>query len=62
MRETEVKQYARQRGIKLWEIAERVGIAPEIMSKRLRHEFSPEERQKVLEVIDELAASREVNA
>lgn len=41
-------------GVRLWEVAEALGIADCSLSRKLRRELPPEEKAKILEVIDEL--------
>ncbi len=54
-----IKQYAKQKEVCMWELAERFGVADNTFSRRLRVEFTPEETEQALRYIDEIAASRE---
>ena len=56
MRNDEIKQRAREKGVKLWQLAERLGITDSTFSRRLRRDFSEEESARVCMLIDELAA------
>ncbi len=56
MRNVEIKQRAKEKGVKLWQLAERLGITDSTFSRRLRREFSEEEYARVCTLIDELAA------
>lgn len=57
----EIRNAAKDSGVRLWEIAMRLGITDGNFSRRLRSEFSPEERERVLQIISELAAAKEGN-
>lgn len=54
----EIREVAKQKGVKLWEIADRFGINDGNFSRKLRHEFSAEKKNEVLNIISEIAASR----
>lgn len=56
MRNVEIKQRAKEKGVKLWQLAERLGITDSTFSRRLRHELSEDEFMRVCTLIDELAA------
>lgn len=55
MANQEIRQAATVSGVRLWQIAERLGIADCNFSRKLRHELSPEERDRVLNIIQELS-------
>lgn len=40
-------------GLKYWQVADLLNIAPETLSKHLRHEMRQEEKQRIIEVIKE---------
>lgn len=42
-------------GVKLWEIADRLGINDGNFSRKLRRELPEDEKQQILNIIDELA-------
>ena len=48
-------EYANKKDIRLWQIADRLGITDNYFSRKLRKEFSEEEKQKIFKIIDELA-------
>lgn len=50
-----LRDAAKANGVKLWQIAERVGVAEATFSRKLRHELPEQERQNILSIIDELA-------
>lgn len=56
-----IKDYAKLSGVKLWQIAERLGMHDSNFSKLLRHPLSAEEEQKISRIVDELASNKEDN-
>ena len=59
---TEIREAAKRNGVRLWQVAEGIGISDAAFSRKLRRELPADEREKVLNVIDKLAAeSREVS-
>ena len=59
MTNNEIREEAKLKGVRLWEIAKRLGINDGNFSRRLRSEFSPEERERVLQIIGEIASEKE---
>ena len=55
----EIRKAANDSGVRLWEIAMRLGITDGNFSRRLRSEFSIEERERVLQIVREIAAEKE---
>ena len=51
----EIRREATGRGIKLWQIADRLGITDSYFSRKLRHELPPEEKAKIKAIIAEMA-------
>ena len=60
MTNADIKVEAMRAGVKLWELAEALGIADTSLSRKLRHELPEDEKQKILEIIDQL--SKEASA
>ncbi|MFG6319541.1 MAG: hypothetical protein K1W33_06810 [Clostridia bacterium] len=54
----DIRDYAANHKVLLWECAEKLGIADTTFSKKMRREFSAEEKQKVFSIIDAVSASR----
>ena len=54
-----IKRYAKDRGIKLWEVAYRYGITDATFSRKLRRELPTQEQEKIMEIINELAKEKE---
>lgn len=55
MKNTELRGYAEKRGVKLWELAEAIGITDSTMSRKLRKELPDDDRKKYLSLIDFVA-------
>ena len=56
-----IRDYAKLNGVKLWQIADRLGITDGNFSRKLRHELSDDDIQKIVSIIDEIAIAA-VNA
>ena len=55
-----LKTYAKEREVFLWQIADRLSLQDSNFSKKLRRELPEEERERILAIIDQIAAEREV--
>lgn len=50
------KAYAKTNRVKLWQVAERLGITPSLFSiQYMRHELTAVEDQKLRAIVDEIA-------
>lgn len=58
MANREVRSRAIEKGVLLWQVAEALGISDSSFSRRLRRELSEEERERILAIIDRIAAER----
>ena len=56
MKNKEIREAAQKAGIKLWQLAEELGMSDCCFSRKLRKEFSPEEKTKALNAIERLKA------
>lgn len=54
-----IRGAARSKGVRMWQIAETLGINEAVFSRKLRHELSEKETQKILAVIAQLAKEGE---
>ena len=61
MTNQEIKLKAAGSGVKLWEIAEKLGINDGNLSRKLRHELPDEMKQEILSIIDEIRMSKEAS-
>ena len=55
----DIRNEAKRRSVKLWMIAEAMNMNDGNFSRKLRHELSQDEKQRIFEIIDKLAAERE---
>ena len=46
-------------GVKLWQIAEALGVTDATLSRKLRQELSEKEKEKVLSIIQEISDQNE---
>jgi uncharacterized protein YidB (DUF937 family) len=54
MANQEIRELASKGGIKLWQIADKLGINDGNLSRKLRHELPEVEKERVIRIIDEL--------
>lgn len=54
----EIREKAKQAGVRLWEVANALGLYDGNFSRKLRKELSGEDKEKVLAIIDRLAAEK----
>ena len=52
----QVRRYAKQKGVYLWEVAKAFGVTDSHFSRRLRSEFTQEEKERAMRYIDRIAA------
>lgn len=55
MENRELKLAAAGAGVRMWQIADELGIMDCNLSRKLRHELPAEEKQKILEIIKKLS-------
>ena len=55
MRNQDVRQAASSAGVRLWQVAEVMGIADFTLSRKLRRELPSEEKERIFSIIQELA-------
>ena len=55
MSNQDVRQAATNANVRLWQIAEALGIADFNFSRKLRHELPVEEKKKIFSIIQELS-------
>ena len=53
-----IRAYARQRDVRLWEVAEQIGTTDFKLSRALRHELSDEEKKSLIRAIDEISVTQ----
>lgn len=55
MANRQIKEHARKTGVRLWQIAEVLEVSEATMSRMMRKELTPEKRQKIMQIIDQLS-------
>ena len=50
----EIRQAVKDAGLKLWQVAERMGIQDPALSRLSRHELCPEGKNKIQVIINQL--------
>lgn len=50
-----IREKARNSRVRLWQIADALGMQESLFSKKLRKELTEEEQEKILSIIDDLA-------
>jgi len=56
MNNIDIRRKAAGEGIKLWQIADAIGLADSLFSRKLRYELPEEQKKEIFEVIDKLSA------
>lgn len=54
----EIKARAKQKGVCLWEVADKLGLVDSSFSRKLRRELPPDEKRHIINLIDEIAAEK----
>lgn len=59
----DIKAKAKEKGVFLWEIADRLVMIDTAFSRKLRHELPQGEKERIFSIIEEIAAEKQaVNA
>ena len=56
---SKIKNYARLKKVKLWQVAEKLGLHDSNFSRKLRHELSEEDTEQIIKIIDDLSIEHE---
>ncbi len=59
MNNREIRNAAGGCGLKLWEVAEAIGMNESAFSRKLRKELPPKEKKRILDAIERLAHERQ---
>ena len=59
MQNVDIRLAAAGAGVKLWELADALGIADNSLSRKLRKELPPEEKEKIYAIIKERGIKQE---
>lgn len=55
MTNADIRKYAKEKRVNLWQIANVLGIQDTTFSKKLRFELDEESRKRIFSIIDELS-------
>lgn len=55
----DIRTAAKQKCVRLWELAERLRISEPTMTRKLRRELPADEKQRIFALIDEIAAEKQ---
>lgn len=55
MRNKDLKDYAKEKSVNWWQVAEEIGVCQNTMVNRLRKELSEEEKANYIAIIDKLS-------
>ncbi len=58
---TDIKQAAKAAGVRLWQIADKIGIADSSFSRRLRYELPNDKKQEIFAIITKLQKEQQTN-
>lgn len=58
MANTDIRLAAGAKGLKLWQIADALGITDSYFSRKLRKELPPEEKEKIFTLIAQLEEAK----
>lgn len=61
MKNNDIRQKAQKGNIKLWEIADILGVTDSTFSKMLRKELSAEQKEKIFSIISALKQEENTN-
>ncbi len=57
----DVREMAQAKGVRLWEIADRLRISDPTMTRKLRKELTPREKEFYFNLIDDIAAAKQTS-
>ena len=60
MANNEIRTEAKNKGVALWQVADRLGISEPTMTRKLRRELDGAEKAQILSIIDDIASRRGV--
>ena len=54
----DIRTAAKQNGVRLWEVAERLNVSEPTITRKLRRELPADEKQRIISLIDEISAEK----
>ena len=58
MKNSDIRVCAIECGVRMWELADQLGISPETLSRKLRRELEPAEKERMIQTIQAIAVRR----
>lgn len=58
MKNSDIRVCAIEYGVRMWELADQLGISPETLSRKLRRELEPAEKERMIQTIQAIAVRR----
>lgn len=54
----DLRTYAKEKGVCLWQVAQALGISEPTMTRRMRRELSQQDKHAMRDIVDALAAEK----
>ena len=54
----DIRIAAKQNGVRLWEVADRLNVSEPTITRKLRRELPADEKQRIISLIDEISAEK----
>ena len=51
---TDFREYAKSKGARFWQIADKLGVSEATFTRMMRHELTAEEKRKMMKAVDEI--------
>ena len=58
MKNSDIRSFAKEKGVRLWEIADALKINVSTFSVRLRHELPKTEKERILSIVNQISTER----
>lgn len=55
LKNQKIREFAKTHGVRLWCVAEALGMRDSTFSRKLRHELPESEQEKIIQIIERLA-------
>lgn len=59
MKNQEIRMLVKQTSVRMWQVAEELGMQDSAFSRKLRWELPAEEKEKILQIIQKLSEEKE---
>lgn len=55
MKNADIREHLKKAGVKMWEVADKLGIYASRLSEMMRYEMPQEKKNEILSIIDQIA-------